>query len=130
MTEKNLIPYRDLLLEKRAELARVGGSKSVGARLEAVRLPDSVDQSAHSSEESIQVHLRQTDSKLLKAIDAALNRIERGTFGVCEVCAQPIPAPRLKAVPWARQCRDCKEQQDAGEPRQASSPRGADQLAE
>jgi hypothetical protein len=36
----------------------------------------------------------------------------------------------LNAVPWARQCRDCKEQQDAGELRQAGISRDSDQLAD
>ncbi len=130
MTAKHLIPYQKLLLEKRAEVVRAGASKSSPAGLEAVRLPDFVDQSAHSLEESVQVRLRQTDSKLLKAIDAALNRIERGTFGVCEACQQEIPAPRLNAVPWARQCRDCKEQQDSAEPKQPIGARGGFRMAE
>jgi DnaK suppressor protein len=95
-----------------------------------VRLADFLDQSVHSVEESVQVRLRQTDSRLLKAIDAALDRVERGTFGVCEVCLQDIPTPRLNAVPWARLCRDCKEQQDTGEPRQTSLPRGPEGWAE
>jgi DnaK suppressor protein len=125
MTAKSLISFQSLLLDKRDELVRAGGPKSGLQRQEAVRLADFIDQSVHSVEESLRVRLRQTDSKLLKAIDAALDRIERGTFGVCEVCVQPIPEPRLKAVPWARLCRDCKEQQDAGEPRQLSVPRSS-----
>jgi DnaK suppressor protein len=128
MTAKHLHSYRNLLLEKRAELAKPAASK--GSGLEAVRMPDFVDQSVHSLEESLQVRIRQTDSKLLKAIDAALQRIEKGSFGVCEGCAQEIPAARLKAVPWARQCRDCKEQQDSGEPSAVRPLSGSDQLAE
>jgi RNA polymerase-binding transcription factor len=37
--------------------------------------------------------------------------MRRGTYGVCEMCQQPIPKVRLEAVPWARHCRDCKEQE-------------------
>lgn len=122
MTARHHVQFKKLLLEKRTELTRVGGNKDGSNRLEAVRHADFVDQSAHSIEESVQVRLRQTDSRLLKAIDAALFRIERGTFGVCEVCAESIPAVRLNAVPWARLCRECKEQQDAGEPWHASVP--------
>ncbi len=125
MTSKQLLPYQNLLLEKRAELARAGGSKGPGSGLEAVRMPDFVDQSVHSLEESLQVRIRQTDSKLMKAIDAALYRVEKGTFGVCEGCQKEIPAARLKAVPWARQCRDCKEQQDSGETSSAGGAEGA-----
>jgi DnaK suppressor protein len=91
MTATHLIPYQNLLRGKRYELARAGGSKSGLQRQEAVQLADFVDQSAYSIEESVQVRLRQSDSRLLKAIDAALYRIERGTFGVCVICMQDIP---------------------------------------
>ncbi len=130
MTARHLHSYRNLLLEKRAELAKPAASKGTVSGLEAVRMPDFVDQSVHSLEESLQVRIRQTDSKLLKAIDAALQRIEKGSFGICEGCAQEIPAARLKAVPWARQCRDCKEQQDSGEPRLPNSPNDSERMAE
>ena len=73
--------------------------------MQAVRVPEFVDLPAESSEESVQVKLRQTDSKLLRTIDASLYPIERGTFGLCEVCTQSIPARRLNAVPWAAKDR-------------------------
>jgi len=39
-------------------------------------------------------------------IDAALKRIEDGTYGICEVCGKPIGAARLEAIPWTRLCID------------------------
>jgi RNA polymerase-binding protein DksA len=42
----------------------------------------------------------------LVEIDAALQRIEDGTYGICEVCGKPIGADRLNAIPWARLCID------------------------
>jgi RNA polymerase-binding transcription factor DksA len=39
-------------------------------------------------------------------IDAALQRIEEGTFGICEGCGKPIGAERLSAIPWTRLCID------------------------
>ena len=122
MTARQHVQYQKLLLDKRAELTRAGGSKTGSLRQEGIRHADFLDQSAHAIEEAVQARLRQTDSRLLKAVDAALFRIERGTFGVCEVCTQPIPSARLNAVPWARLCRDCKEQQDTGAPRPGSIP--------
>lgn len=126
MTAGHLIQYQKLLLDKRAELTRAGGNTGRSVRPEGVRHADFVDQSAHESEAAVQVRLRQTDSRLLKAIDAALIRIERGTL----VCTQPIPSPRLNAVPWARLCRDCKEQPDTGEPWHASVPSGSGRWSE
>jgi DnaK suppressor protein len=42
----------------------------------------------------------------LVGIDAALARIEAGTYGICEGCGKPIAAERLAAIPWARLCID------------------------
>jgi len=39
-------------------------------------------------------------------IDAALRRIEDGSYGVCEICGKPIGEQRLAAIPWARLCID------------------------
>jgi RNA polymerase-binding protein DksA len=44
--------------------------------------------------------------EMLVEIDAALQRIEDGTYGICEVCGKPIGAERLSAIPWARLCID------------------------
>jgi RNA polymerase-binding protein DksA len=42
----------------------------------------------------------------LAEIEAALQRIEDGTYGICEVCGKPISAERLSAIPWTRLCID------------------------
>ena len=46
--------------------------------------------------------------QVLASIDAALARIEDGTYGICETCGQPISEERLEAIPYATQCIDCK----------------------
>jgi RNA polymerase-binding protein DksA len=48
--------------------------------------------------------LMDSERKLLAEIDAALQRIEDGTYGICEGSGQPIPKARLEAIPWARYC--------------------------
>jgi RNA polymerase-binding protein DksA len=45
-------------------------------------------------------------------IDAALRKIDEGSYGVCEVCGEPIGAQRLSAIPWARLCIDDQRKQD------------------
>ena len=42
----------------------------------------------------------------LKGVEAALRRIDDGTYGTCEICGKPIGAERLTAIPWARLCID------------------------
>ncbi|MGH9465127.1 MAG: TraR/DksA family transcriptional regulator [Thermoanaerobaculia bacterium] len=50
----------------------------------------------------------------LQDIEAALAKMERGSFGVCETCGTEIGAARLQALPWARYCIDCQEKLEQG----------------
>jgi DnaK suppressor protein len=46
--------------------------------------------------------------RVIEAIDAALKRIEDGTYGICENGGEQIPLERLEAIPWTTLCIDCK----------------------
>ncbi len=50
--------------------------------------------------------LEEGAQQTLMDVEAALRRIEDGSFGTCEVCGKPIGAERLAAIPWARLCID------------------------
>lgn len=63
------------------------------------------------AETELQIRLRQSERHLLRAIDDALGRMRKGTYGICETCSEPISKVRLEAIPWARLCRTCKEQE-------------------
>ena len=52
--------------------------------------------------------LREKDEQHLEAVDAALARIDAGTFGSCIRCGRPIAPERLEALPWAAHCIDCQ----------------------
>jgi len=54
---------------------------------------------------------------LLQQVEEALGRIEEGTFGICEMCGQPIHPERLRALPYARLCIHCKAREEQGVPR-------------
>ena len=58
--------------------------------------------------------LEENSAHVLAGIDAALGRIENGTYGVCQQCENPIGADRLEALPWATLCIDCKRKQERG----------------
>ncbi|HEY7018623.1 MAG TPA: TraR/DksA C4-type zinc finger protein [Gaiellaceae bacterium] len=58
--------------------------------------------------------LEENEERMIAAIDAALKRIEDGTFGRCSNCGEPIPAERLEALPWATQCIGCKRREERG----------------
>ena len=100
---------RALLLAKRDKLAAAAGEA------ESLVLPandksgDLIDWARADTEAELQVQRRQSDAHLMRAIEDALARMNRGSFGVCEVCNQPIPRARLEAVSWTRVCRGCRE---------------------
>jgi RNA polymerase-binding protein DksA len=64
------------------------------------------DQAAPTLDREIDYTLEENAEQLLEQIDAALARIEAGTYGVCEVDGKPIPEERLEARPWATLCID------------------------
>ncbi|MDQ3874875.1 MAG: TraR/DksA family transcriptional regulator [Actinomycetota bacterium] len=56
--------------------------------------------------------LEENSEHVLAEIDAALGRIEDGTFGACRSCGRPIAPERLEAIPWATQCIDCRRREE------------------
>jgi RNA polymerase-binding protein DksA len=52
--------------------------------------------------------LREKDEQHLEAVEAALARLDAGTFGTCVRCGRPIAPERLEALPWAAHCIDCQ----------------------
>lgn len=110
----DLATYKDALLQKRGELVGVGGLKPLQASMENnTRQGDMADQAAGNNEVHIALRLKQTDAKILQAIEEALVRIDKGTYGVCRDCGEPIAEARLRAIPWTRVCITCKEKQKA-----------------
>ena len=106
--------FRDALMRKRSEILVGGGIKPLQSTMENnTRQGDMADQASGTNEVHIQLKLRQTDAKILQAIEEALERIDKGTYGVCRDCGEPIAAPRLNAIPWTRVCIRCKEKQQS-----------------
>jgi len=106
--------YRDALLKKRSEVLGTGGIKPLQATMENnTRQGDMADQASGNNEVHIQLKLKATDAKILQAIEEALFRLEKGTYGVCRDCGEPVAPARLNAIPWTRVCIACKEKQNA-----------------
>jgi RNA polymerase-binding protein DksA len=58
--------------------------------------------------------LGENSGQVLAAIDAALKRIDEGTYGTCVSCGEQIRYERLEATPWAALCIDCKRKAEGG----------------
>lgn len=102
------VPYLRELRSKRDDLMdhlRVGREQVV-----AEQVPD--DNWALASRTLMQdlaVGTLQRERQLLVEVEDALDRLDEGEYGVCEVCGEEIPERRLRALPWARFCLLCAE---------------------
>ena len=106
--------YKDALLRKRAEILSEGNTKPLQTTMDNnTRQGDLADQASGNNEVHIQLKLKQTDAKILQAIEEALYRMEKGTYGECRDCGEAIAPARLNAIPWTRVCITCKEKQSA-----------------
>ena len=104
--------YKENLLKKRAEILAEREGKSLSTPMDNnTRLGDMADQASGTNEVHIQLKLKQTDAKILQAIEEALERLDSGSYGLCRDCGEDIAAARLNAIPWTRVCIGCKEKQ-------------------
>jgi RNA polymerase-binding protein DksA len=72
------------------------------------------DSASETLDRGIELSLEDNAEHLLAAIDAALERVDAGTYGQCERCAKPIAQERLEALPWATKCIECKRLEERG----------------
>lgn len=110
-----LASFKDVLLRKRGEiLAASTGTRPLPASVDVnSRQGDLADQASGNNEVHIQLKLKQTDAKILQAIEEALFRMEKGSYGICRDCGDPIAPARLEAIPWTRVCISCKQKQNS-----------------
>jgi DnaK suppressor protein len=103
---------RERLLAERARLIQVRDAAtrlSTSAAESAQRELSSADQ--HPAEQATETLERELDLGVLQSVEselmevqAALERLEAGTYGICEICGKPIAEGRLEAMPAARYC--------------------------
>src|SRR5437667_12295548 len=107
MSSIDVKKYKDILEKKKEDLMA-----SAPARTPATepgwRSGDWIDQSSQESDVHVRLALKQTDAKLLRAIEEAIHRLDQGTYGVCMDCEGDIALARLDAVPSTLVCIECK----------------------
>ncbi len=118
MDEKKLEEFKAILTKRFRDLL-VEAEKTVsGMTGEKVNFPDPTDRALLESDRNFLLRIRDRERKLLIKIRDALQRIEDGTFGICEICGEEISEKRLKARPVTTLCIECKEEQEAREKEQ------------
>jgi DnaK suppressor protein len=110
MEPTELSKYRTILEKKRDELLAATPARTPTTE-PGSKSGDWIDQSSQESDLHVHLAMKQTDTKLLRAIQEAILRLDQGTYGICTDCEEEIKLARLDAVPWTRVCIQCKERQ-------------------
>jgi DnaK suppressor protein len=73
---------------------------------------DEIDDVVQTMEKEMMFDLSSNEKNILKDIENALKKIEKGNYGICELCGKKIEYKRLKHIPYARYCIECQKKQD------------------
>ncbi|RMG17568.1 MAG: TraR/DksA family transcriptional regulator [Planctomycetota bacterium] len=104
------------LIRKRDDLTRsVTRELDDMSNNEAHHLADLADAGGDANDEDRSFRLLEISGAELEQVEAALEKIEKGTYGICESCEKPIGLDRLKALPFATMCISCKRAEESSE---------------
>lgn len=78
---------------------------------------DPLDRATTEHERSVELTIRSRESQEIREIKEALGRIEKGQYGVCTRCGQPISSKRLLLAPMSRMCTACKSEMEEAQRR-------------
>ncbi|MGD8367491.1 MAG: RNA polymerase-binding protein DksA [Desulfobacterales bacterium] len=115
MKKKDIEFFRDLLNQRLKDLLTQADDTVSGMTDQRENFPDPTDRASLEADRNFMLRIRDRENKLIKKIKKALDRIENGTFGICEICGEDISIERLKARPVTTQCIDCKTKEEAKE---------------
>jgi len=93
---KHLLELRERLMHQMSGLAKESAEEMSNYSLHMA------DSGTDNFDRDFALSLLSSDQDAIYEIEEALKRIEKGTYGVCELTGKPIPAPRLEAIPWTR----------------------------
>ena len=115
MNAKDIEFFRNHLNEMLQGILRQGEDTLEDMSENRESYADPADRASAESDRTFTLRLRDRDRKLIKKIEEALQRIEDGTFGVCEECGEDIGTARLKARPVTTLCIECKSRREEEE---------------
>jgi DnaK suppressor protein len=115
MNEQQREYFRQKLLRWKDEILREARETLLHLQNENENHPDLADRASSETDRSIELRARDRQRKLISKIDAALARIEDGTYGYCEETGEPISIRRLEARPIATLSIDAQERHERKE---------------
>ena len=115
LTKKKLESFRKLLNQRLDDLLNEANKTVSGMSDHKENLPDPSDRATLESDRNFTLRIRDRERKLIGKIKEAIERIENGTYGICEGCDEAISEARLKARPVTTLCIECKKRQESDE---------------
>ncbi len=115
MEQKDIEHFR-ALLQQMLEEAQMKGDSTLEELTDSNEVfADPADRATAESDRAFTLRIRDRERRLIRKIQAALQRMEDGSYGVCEECGDDIGVPRLNARPVTRLCIACKSRQEEDE---------------
>ncbi len=115
MNERQREYYRRKLTNWKNEILREAQDTLVALQTESENHPDLADRASSETDRAIELRARDRQRKLIAKINAAIARIDEGTYGYCEVTGEPISLRRLEARPIATMSIEAQEWHEKNE---------------
>jgi DnaK suppressor protein len=113
LSKKEKEEFRKLLLErKNSIIKKLSQFYNDSKEIETDTALDLVDKAETSYTKEFLLGLTDSDREQLTLIDQALDRLQRGEFGLCLICGKEINKKRLKIIPWAPFCIECQQKKE------------------
>jgi len=115
LNEKKIEFFKELLTKRLDELLDTANKTVTDMTDQGQNFPDPTDRATMESDRNFELRIRDRERRLISKVKEALERIEQGTFGICEECGEEISEKRLNARPVTTLCIDCKKKQETDE---------------
>jgi len=114
MTRDRMLYLKQKLAEKKVSLANlIARAEDYGREKDSAAL-DTADMAVETYTKEFMFGKSAGDRTTLQLIEKAIERIEKGTYGSCTHCEEPIQPKRLDAIPWAPYCFGCQALREKG----------------
>lgn len=115
MDQKDLVFFKEHLTKMLEEVLEKSDATIEDMTDTMEVFADPADRATMESDRAFVLRLRDRERRLIKKIQSALQRIEDGTYGICDDCGEDISISRLKARPVTKLCIQCKSKQEEEE---------------
>ncbi len=113
MKKKDIEYFKKFLNNQLEDLLNQADDAVSGMTRPKENFPDPTDRASLEADRNFMLRIKDRESKLIKKIKKAVDRIENETFGICESCGEDISLKRLKARPVTTHCIECKTKEEA-----------------